>query len=364
MDDHPVTDPTHLLAEVMSAINTYDELIFTDQHRALFERVNAAVASPQFEPVPAHVIAKVADALDYQSGQRGGDWFMNDCANALRGQVGADGSQFDPKDCRCLYSGTGRHTFVAPDCKLAAAQPAPSELPTGVASDEAGDPRRTPLPGHPTSGPSSSPTSGHERAPRSTQAAPGSRPIPSVPSSQDTAAEVLDGLIAEMREVAASYRVLARDGHRDMHGLAEAWNAAVAMVEAARKRLGGEQPSVRSPRQRSEGGVVGYVLGTCWRDTQGNPHREGWDGDWYETKERAYEELAKWPGDKNHEAAVFEVRLAYDPHQHVWCPVCGDYPGGRRLDHTGRVCCSHHRTRLIPLPSGPDTGQLDPERER
>lgn len=75
--------------------------------------------------VPAHVIAKVADALDRQSGARGGDWFMNDCANALRGRVGADGSQFDPKDCRCLVSYTGRHTFVAPDCKLAASSPAP-----------------------------------------------------------------------------------------------------------------------------------------------------------------------------------------------------------------------------------------------
>jgi hypothetical protein len=51
---------------------------------------------------------------------------------------------------------------------------------------------------------------------------------------------VLDGLLAEMREVAASYRVLSRDGHEGVDGLAEAWNAAVDMVEAARRRLGGE----------------------------------------------------------------------------------------------------------------------------
>lgn len=35
-------DPAALLSEVMAAINTYDPLIFTDQHRDLFER--AAVA--------------------------------------------------------------------------------------------------------------------------------------------------------------------------------------------------------------------------------------------------------------------------------------------------------------------------------
>ncbi len=39
-----MTDPHLLLTEVMSAINSYDPLIFTDQHRALFERANAALA--------------------------------------------------------------------------------------------------------------------------------------------------------------------------------------------------------------------------------------------------------------------------------------------------------------------------------
>ncbi len=39
-----MTDPTPLLTEVMSAINSYDPLIFSDQHRALFERANAAAA--------------------------------------------------------------------------------------------------------------------------------------------------------------------------------------------------------------------------------------------------------------------------------------------------------------------------------
>ncbi len=37
-----MTDPAPLLAEVMAAINSYDPLIFSDQHRALFERANAA----------------------------------------------------------------------------------------------------------------------------------------------------------------------------------------------------------------------------------------------------------------------------------------------------------------------------------
>jgi hypothetical protein len=174
-------DLTGRLAEVLDAIGTYDELQFSDRHRELFDRARAALAAastPEVaaeggegeeivcswaernqekfyisggrleacltedellefaefvlatarpapvspaaigDSVPAHVIAKVADALDRHGNRRGGDWFLNDCANALRGHVGADGSQFDPKDCRCLYSGTGRHTFVAPGCEL------------------------------------------------------------------------------------------------------------------------------------------------------------------------------------------------------------------------------------------------------
>lgn len=110
-----------------------------------------------------------------------------------------------------------------------------------------------------------------------------------------------------------------------------------------------------APPSPSAPGVHGYVLGTCFRDTQGNRHREGWSGDWYATRARADEELAKWPGDRDYEAAVFEVRLAYDPHQYVWCPTCDDYPGGRCTDHTGRVCCITHGTKLVPLaPSGAD----------
>lgn len=129
------------------------------------------------------------------------------------------------------------------------------------------------------------------------------------------------------------------------------WGQYLAVADQALAMDAAAPPTPAAP------GVAGYVLGTCFRDTQGNRHREGWSGDWYPTRERADEELAKWPGDKDHEVAVFEVHLAYDPHQHVWCPTCGDYPGGRCTDHTGRVCCITHGTRLVLLaPSGADGG--------
>jgi hypothetical protein len=62
------------------------------------------------EKVAAYLATRASDEQDYA---------LQDCADALRGQVGAPGSPYDPHDCRCLYSGEGRHTYVAPDCVLA-----------------------------------------------------------------------------------------------------------------------------------------------------------------------------------------------------------------------------------------------------
>lgn len=42
-------DARQALAQVLDALDTYDPLIFTDQHRLLFERAKEALAPPVTE---------------------------------------------------------------------------------------------------------------------------------------------------------------------------------------------------------------------------------------------------------------------------------------------------------------------------